>query len=73
VIKIYNIWTMGEMLVEIMRPKPDMSFNESGEFLGPFPSGAPAIFADIVVKFGYLAGIIGGVGVMILEKIFLKG
>ena len=61
-IKIYNIWTMGEMLVEIMRPKPDMSFNESGEFLGPFPSGAPAIFADTVAKLGHSAGIIGSIG-----------
>ncbi|MBE3138566.1 MAG: sugar kinase, partial [Actinobacteria bacterium] len=58
-----NIWTMGEMLVEIMRPEPNMPFNENGEFLGPFPSGAPAIFADTVAKLGHSAGIIGGVGV----------
>jgi len=62
VVKIANIWTMGEMLVEIMRPKPNMPFNESGEFLGPFPSGAPAIFADAVAKLGHSAGIIGSVG-----------
>jgi sugar/nucleoside kinase (ribokinase family) len=50
------------MLVEIMRPKPNMPFNETGEFLGPFPSGAPAIFADTVAKLGHSAGIIGSVG-----------
>ena len=61
-IKIYSIWTMGEMLVEIMRAKPNIPFNESGEFLGPFPSGAPAIFADTVAKLGHSAGIIGSVG-----------
>ena len=61
-LKITNIWTMGEMLVEIMRPKPNMPFNESGEFLGPFPSGAPAIFADTVAKLGHPAGIIGSIG-----------
>ena len=61
-LKIANIWTMGEMLVEIMRPKPNMPFNESGEFLGPFPSGAPAIFADTVAKLGHPAGIIGSIG-----------
>jgi len=49
VIKIASIWTMGEMLVEIMRPKPNMPFNETGEFLGPFPSGAPACENVLVI------------------------
>lgn len=57
-----SIWTMGEILVEIMRPRPDMPLNEAGEFLGPFPSGAPAIFIDTVARLGHEAGIIGGVG-----------
>ncbi|GAB4112694.1 MAG: sugar kinase [Candidatus Caldatribacteriota bacterium] len=57
-----EIWTMGEVLVEIMRPHPDMPLKVVGEFLGPFPSGAPAIFADTVAKLGHSAGIIGGVG-----------
>ena len=55
------IWTMGEMLVEIMRPQVGVSLNELGEFLGPFPSGAPAIFIDTVARLGHPAGIIGGV------------
>ena len=35
---------------------------EVGEFLGPYPSGAPAIFIDTVARLGKRAGIIGGVG-----------
>jgi sugar/nucleoside kinase (ribokinase family) len=57
-----EIWTMGEMLVEIMRPRAGMSLYAPGEFLGPFPSGAPAIFIDTVARLGQSAGIIGGVG-----------
>jgi len=57
-----GIWTMGELLVEIMRPEPDMPLHETGSFLGPFPSGAPAIFIDTVARLGHPAGIIGGVG-----------
>jgi sugar/nucleoside kinase (ribokinase family) len=57
-----EIWTMGEMLVEIMRPRAGMQLYEPGEFMGPFPSGAPAIFIDTVARLGHTAGIFGGVG-----------
>ncbi len=57
-----EIWTMGEILVEIMRPKAGMALNEPGEFVGPFPSGAPAIFIDTVARLGHTSGIFGGVG-----------
>jgi len=57
-----EIWTMGEMLVEIMRPRAGMELYEPGEFVGPFPSGAPAIFIDTVARLGHSAGIFGGVG-----------
>lgn len=57
-----GIWTMGELLVEIMRPEPDKPLFEPGSFLGPFPSGAPAIFIDTVARLGHPAGIVGGVG-----------
>lgn len=57
-----KIWTMGELLVEIMRPRPDMPLEAPGEFVGPFPSGAPAIFCDTVARLGFPAGIIGRVG-----------
>lgn len=69
-----EIWTMGEMLVEIMRPKAGMRLKEAGEFIGPFPSGAPAIFIDTVSRLGHPAGIIGGVaeddfGLCLLERL----
>ena len=57
-----EIWTMGEMLVEIMRPKAGMELFAPGEFVGPFPSGAPAIFIDTVARLDHSAGIMGGVG-----------
>jgi sugar/nucleoside kinase (ribokinase family) len=45
-----------------MRPRAEMSLYEAGEFLGPFPSGAPAIFIDTAARLGHSAAIIGGVG-----------
>ncbi len=57
-----SIWTMGELIVEIMRPKPDMHLDQAAEFIGPFPSGAPGIFIDTIARLGSQAGIIGGVG-----------
>lgn len=57
-----KIWTMGEILVEIMRPRAGMQLYEVGGFLGPYPSGAPAIFIDTAARLGHEAGIIGGVG-----------
>lgn len=57
-----DIWTMGEMLVEIMRTKEDIPLDTPGLFTGPYPSGAPAIFIDTVARLGHKAGIIGGVG-----------
>lgn len=55
------IWTMGELLVEIMRDKVGKGFEETGVFLGPFPSGAPAIFIDTVARLGQNGSIIGGI------------
>lgn len=57
-----EIWTMGEILVEIMRPRTEMHLYERGEFIGPLPSGAPAIFIDTAARLGHTSGIIGGVG-----------
>ena len=57
-----SIWTMGELLVEIMRPQAGMGLREPDAFLGPYPSGAPAIFIDTVARLGHPAGMIGGVG-----------
>ncbi len=46
------ILSFGEVLVEIMRPEVDQPLHESHSFVGPFASGAPAIFADAVAKLG---------------------
>ena len=55
-----EIWTMGEMIVEIMREKENEPLDKAGVFRGPYPSGAPAIFIDTVARLGHKGGIIGG-------------
>lgn len=57
-----SVITAGELLVEIMRTKTGVPFDEAGEFVGPFPSGAPGIFVDAVARLGRSASIVGGVG-----------
>jgi sugar/nucleoside kinase (ribokinase family) len=63
---------MGEMLVEIMRPRAGMPLDSPGEFLGPFRSGAPAIFIDTAARLGQPAGIIGGVAADAFGDCLLK-
>ncbi len=57
-----TIMTMGEILVEILAAEAGQSFRSPGLLVGPFPSGAPAIFIDQVARLGHAAGIIGCVG-----------
>jgi len=57
-----SVWTMGELLCEVMRGEVDITLYETGIFHGPFPSGAPAIFIDTVARLGHKCGIVGGVG-----------
>jgi tagatose kinase len=57
-----EILTAGEILVEVMREKPGISLANTGIFMGPFASGAPAIFIDAVAMLGHDAAIVGGVG-----------
>ena len=62
-----EIITLGELLVEIMRPQKDIPHGIEGEiYKGPFPSGAPAIFIDsaarISTSFNISTGFIGVVG-----------
>ncbi len=47
-----KIYTLGELLVEIMRPRPGLSLGTAEEFRGPFPSGAPAIFISTAARLG---------------------
>lgn len=57
-----KILTAGEVLVEIMGTRKNQTFRETGEFTGPYPSGAPAIFIDQAAKMGGNAGIISVIG-----------
>lgn len=53
---------VGELVVEVMRTSVDQPLSQTGEFVGPFPSGAPAIFIDAVARLGRPTRFIGVVG-----------
>jgi len=57
-----DVIALGEILVEIMRTKKDVPHTEVGEYSGPYPSGAPAIFIDAIARLGVKCGFIGVVG-----------
>ena len=57
-----KIITIGEILVEIMATEIGEGFPGPIPLIGPFPSGAPAIFIDQVAKLGQPCGMIGRVG-----------
>jgi sugar/nucleoside kinase (ribokinase family) len=57
-----RIISIGEALVEIMRPTVGQPLDRPGDFQGPFASGAPAIFAVAAARLGASVGFIGGVG-----------
>ncbi|CNB77074.1 sugar kinase [Yersinia pseudotuberculosis] len=57
-----NICTMGELLVEFLSKNNNQGFMQAGEFLGPYPSGAPAIYAAQVARLGFGSTLFGCVG-----------
>lgn len=57
-----RIVTIGEGLVEVMRTERDRPLDSTALFMGPFPSGAPAILASAVARLGGQAGFVGTVG-----------
>ena len=57
-----EIITLGEILVEIMRPVAGQPLDRPGEFRGPFASGAPAIFAVAAARLGLETAFIGAIG-----------
>lgn len=57
-----HVLTIGEILVEIMALDPGNGFLEPIALVGPFASGAPAIFIDQVARLGQPCAIIGCVG-----------
>jgi tagatose kinase len=46
------ILSVGEALVEIMRPRPGIPLDRPDTFVGPLASGAPAIFASVAARRG---------------------
>jgi len=57
-----KILTIGEILVEIIATERGNGFRAPVPLIGPFPSGAPAIFIDQVGKLGQACAIISCVG-----------
>jgi tagatose kinase len=57
-----EIITLGEILVEIMRPHAGQPLDQPGEFSGPFASGAPAIFSVATARLGLNTAFIGAAG-----------
>jgi sugar/nucleoside kinase (ribokinase family) len=57
-----RLLVVGEALVEIMRPRPEIPLDAPGPFVGPFPSGAPAIAADAAARAGADVALIATVG-----------
>ncbi|MCS7145918.1 MAG: sugar kinase [Aigarchaeota archaeon] len=73
-----DVITVGECLVEIMRDKRDIPHYVSAIYLGPYPSGAPAIFVDACARLGLRSGMIGTVGKddfgkMLLDRLSMDG
>jgi len=57
-----EVIAIGELLVEMMRKRVDSPLDRPDDFVGPFPSGAPAIFADQVARLGHSVAFVGAVG-----------
>lgn len=57
-----QVIALGEALAEFMRPEAGIPLDQAGPFEGPFPSGAPAIYADACGRLGLPTGFIGSVG-----------
>ncbi len=57
-----DILTFGEALVEVMRTEVGQALDQPGLFTGPYPSGAPFIFAVQAARLGARVGAIGAVG-----------
>ncbi len=60
--KEFDAISLGELVVEFFRKQADIPFDQASDWVGPFPSGAPAIFIDTIAKLGGKCGFIGTVG-----------
>lgn len=57
-----KVLTVGEVLIEIVATTKGDGFLEAQPLVGPFPSGAPAIFVDQLGRLGTPAAIVSRVG-----------
>ena len=57
-----SLLVVGEVLAEFMRPSRDSPLNETGVMMGPFPSGAPGIFASAAARLGIPTALCAVVG-----------
>lgn len=57
-----DIFTFGEALVEVMRVEVGQPLHQPALFTGPYPSGAPFIFAMQAARLGAQVGAAGSVG-----------
>jgi D-tagatose-1,6-bisphosphate aldolase subunit GatZ/KbaZ len=75
---MFDIATSGELLAEFMAETLGQRFDTPGSFSGPFPSGAPAIFASQAARMGVrvaYAGRVGrdGFGDLVVERLRADG
>jgi fructokinase len=73
-----GILVIGELLAEFIAKDLAQPFTEPGVFLGPYPSGAPAIFADQAALMGCTVKLVGCVandafGDLILRRLRIDG
>jgi sugar/nucleoside kinase (ribokinase family) len=59
---VKRVTVIGESLVEIMADQPGQGFTQPIALTGPYPSGAPAIFAAQAARLGQPAALISAVG-----------
>lgn len=58
----HTITTAGEILVEFVSHRRNCGLQRIGDYSGPYPSGAPAIFLDQAARMGARTQMIGGIG-----------
>lgn len=68
-----DLLTFGEALVEIMRAQVGETLYQPGMFIGPYPSGAPFIFAMQAARLGAKVAAIGTVGADPFGRCLIEG
>ena len=68
----FDILTFGEALVEIMRTDINQPLDQPGPFTGPYPSGAPFIFAAQAARLGAYIAAAGAVGADAFGQCLIK-